>query len=138
MGTMSSRVLLVEDNPDDEALTLRALKKCGVPLQVDVARDGAEAVQLLGLDPLQTAVPPPDLVLLDIKLPKLSGLEVLRAIRNSSHVADLTVVMLTSSDEPGDVHEAERLSTSCYVRKPIDYDEFMTVIRRVVTKFLAA
>lgn len=134
---MSSRVLLVEDNPDDEALAVRALKRCGIPLEIDVARDGAEALVALGLDGSRSSdCPLPDLTLLDIKLPKISGLDVLREIRRAEKTAGIPVVMLTSSDEPSDMIAASLLNTSKYVRKPIDYSEFMTTMKEVVNEFI--
>src|SRR5688500_1103877 len=122
---MPSRVLLVEDNPDDEALTLRALKKVDVPIEIRVARDGVDALRALGLNGSDEVPELPHLVLLDIKLPKVTGLEVLRHIRRSPRTEGLPVVMLTSSDEPSDVITASMLNVSRYVRKAVDYDEFM-------------
>jgi CheY-like chemotaxis protein len=135
---MSSRVLLVEDNPDDELLTLRALDRAPVKLHIDIARDGAEALKALGLsgDPPDTPMLP-SLVLLDIKLPKVSGIDVLRAIRRAPHTEGLPVVMLTSSDEPTDVISASLLNVSRYVRKAVDYTEFMTEMHGLVTEFLS-
>jgi two-component system response regulator len=133
---MSSRVLLVEDNPDDEALTLRALKKSKVPLSVVVARDGVEALDALGIHGQGGGCALPDLVLLDIKVPKISGLEVLRVIRQTPVTEQLPVVMLTSSDEPSDVISATRLRVSHYIRKPVDYDEFMQQIAAVLEELL--
>jgi CheY-like chemotaxis protein len=135
---MSSRVLLVEDNPDDELLTLRALKKATVNLDVQIARDGAEALHALGLNGASGTNPQlPALVLLDIKLPKVSGIDVLREIRRAPHTEGLPVVMLTSSDEPSDVLSASLLNVSRYVRKAVDYTEFMTTMDRVVNDFLS-
>jgi two-component system, response regulator len=134
---MSSRVLLVEDNPDDELLTLRALRRAPVPLDVLVARDGAEALHALGLNGASGSNPElPTLVLLDIKLPKMSGLDVLRAIRSAPHTEGLSVVMLTSSDEPSDVITASLLNVSRYVRKAVDYSEFMSSMDSLVSDFL--
>jgi CheY-like chemotaxis protein len=135
---MSARVLLVEDNPDDEALAVRALQRCGVPLTVDIARDGAQALEKLGLDGATEVDSLPQLVFLDIKLPKVSGLEVLRHIRGSDQTADLTVVMLTSSDEPSDIDAAAMLNSNKYVRKPIDYGEFMSTLKSVIFELLPA
>ncbi len=134
---MSSRILLVEDNPDDEMLTLRALRKSPLDLDVQVARDGAEALQLLGLN---GSTPPslPSLVLLDIKLPKVSGIDVLRAIRRAPTTEGLPVVMLTSSDEPSDVISASLLNVSRYVRKAVDYSEFVREMNGIVVEFLGS
>ena len=133
---MPSRVLLVEDNPDDEALTLRALRKVDVPIEIRVARDGVDALRALGLNGSDEVPELPHLVLLDIKLPKVTGLEVLRHIRRSPHTEGLPVVMLTSSDEPSDVITASMLNVSRYVRKAVDYDEFMASLKVVVKDFI--
>ncbi|MEZ0327931.1 MAG: response regulator [Fimbriimonas sp.] len=136
---MLSRVLLVEDNPDDELLTLRALKKSALNLDVQIARDGAEALHVLGLNGSTGTDPElPALVLLDIKLPKVSGIDVLRAIRRAPRTEGLPVVMLTSSDEPSDVISASLLNVSRYVRKAVDYSEFMSEMDGLVTDFLGA
>jgi two-component system, response regulator len=133
---MPSRVLLVEDNPDDEALTLRALRRVDVPIEIRVARDGVEALRALGLNGSDEVPELPHLVLLDIKLPKVTGLEVLRHIRRSPNTEGLPVVMLTSSDEPSDVITASMLNVSRYVRKAVDYDEFMASLKVVVNDFI--
>jgi CheY-like chemotaxis protein len=136
---MTSRVLLVEDNPDDELLTLRALKKSTIDLDVEIARDGAEALHVLGLNGNSGSNPVlPSLVLLDIKLPKVSGIDVLRAIRRAPRTEGLPVVMLTSSDEPSDVISASLLNVSRYVRKAVDYSEFMSEMNCLVTDFLGS
>jgi two-component system response regulator len=133
---MSTRVLLVEDSPDDEALTLRALRKVDPSLIISVARDGVEAISALGLDSKEFGCVRPDLVLLDIKIPKLGGLEVLRRIRCREETANLNVVMLTSSDEPSDVRTARALNASKYVRKPVDYDDFMSTMTSIFRELL--
>jgi two-component system, response regulator len=117
-------VLLVEDNPDDERMTLRALQKAGVE-HVTVARDGAEAISCLfenGDDAL------PHLVLLDLKLPKLNGLEVLERIRSDERTTSLPVVILTSSDDETDIATGYKLRANSYVQKPVDYSKFMDII----------
>jgi two-component system, response regulator len=135
---MSPRVLLVEDNPDDELLTLRALRRAPLSLDVLVARDGAEALHALGLNGNSgTPIDLPSLVLLDIKLPKVSGIDVLRAIRKAPHTEGLPVVMLTSSDEPTDVISASLLNVSRYVRKAVDYHDFMREMDTLVGDFLS-
>ena len=132
-----SRVLLVEDNPDDELLTLRALTKSPVELEVQIARDGAEALSILGLTGSAELMRElPALVILDIKLPKVSGIDVLRSIRRAPRTEGLPVVMLTSSDEPTDVISASLLNVSRYIRKAVDYGEFTEEINEVVTDFL--
>jgi CheY-like chemotaxis protein len=119
---MSEKViLLVEDNPDDEALMLRAFQRSKLANRIDVARDGAEALDYL-LGP--AARPRPTLVILDLKLPRLDGLEVLRRLRADERTRTLPVVVLTSSREEQDLVESYRLGANSYVRKPVDFTQF--------------
>jgi CheY-like chemotaxis protein len=127
--TTDSIILLVEDNAKDEALTLRALKKGNVANQVVVARDGAEAVDyLLSPGPDGSHNPLPSLILLDLKLPKLDGHEVLRRIRSHERTRLLPVVILTTSVEDRDRLEGYRLGANSYVRKPVDFAEFAAAV----------
>jgi two-component system response regulator len=114
-------ILLVEDNPDDEALMLRAFQRSKLANRIEVARDGAEALDFL-LGP--SARPLPTLVILDLKLPKVDGLEVLRRVRGSERTRTLPVVVLTSSREEQDLVESYRLGANSYVRKPVDFMQF--------------
>jgi two-component system response regulator len=118
-------ILLVEDNPKDEALALRALRKCAIAGEVAVARDGAEAVDFL-FDRGSARLP--QLVLLDLKLPKLSGLEVLRRIRAEERTRLLPVVILTTSVEERDRLDGYRSGANSYVRKPVDFSAFAEAI----------
>jgi len=127
-------ILLVEDNPDDVELTLRALKKNNIKNEVIVARDGAEALDYLfgagqyaGRDPADSAT----VVLLDLKLPKVDGLEVLRRIRADERTRLLPVVILTSSKEEQDVVNGYRFGCNSYVRKPVNFDEFVEAARQL-------
>jgi two-component system response regulator len=120
-------IVLVEDNPDDEALTLRALKKNGIANDIVVLRDGAEAVEFLS----QVTNPPPQLVLLDLKLPKMDGLEVLRRLRTDSRTAVMPIVVLTSSNEERDLVESYRLGANSYIRKPVDFEQFTEAVRQL-------
>jgi len=121
------QILLVEDDPDHELLTIRALKKANVINTVHVARDGAEAVDmLLGPDPIR-----PHVVLLDLKLPKVDGLEVLRRIRASDATRMLPVVVLTSSDEQRDVAASYQTGVSSYIRKPVNFSDFAETTRQL-------
>jgi two-component system response regulator len=119
-----SRILLVEDNPDDEALTVRALQRSRLVNQLEIARDGAEAVAYLE-DPSR---PLPGLVLLDLKLPKLDGIEVLRRIRANPRTKLLPVVVLTSSAEERDLVDSYAFGANSYVRKPVDFVQFTEAV----------
>jgi len=127
-------ILLVEDNPDDEALTLRALKRANVRNPVVVARDGVEALDYLfgtgahtGRDTSDT----PQVVLLDLKLPRLDGLEVLRRLRADARTKLLPVVILTSSTEDQDRIAGYELGANSYVRKPVDFSQFVDAVRQL-------
>jgi two-component system response regulator len=127
-------ILLVEDNPDDEALTLRTLRKSNIANDVTVARDGAEALDFLfctgayaGRDPHEI----PQVVLLDLKLPKIDGLEVLRRIRADERTQLLPVVILTSSREDQDRIKGYKLGANSYVRKPVDFNQFLEAMRQL-------
>jgi len=127
-------ILLVEDNPDDEALTLRALKKNNIANDVVVARDGVEAVDFLfgtGAHAGRDAGDLPQIVLLDLKLPKLDGFDVLRRIRADDRTKFLPVVILTSSKEERDVMQSYRDGCNSYVRKPVNFDEFLEAARQL-------
>ena len=124
-------ILLVEDNADDEALTLRALNKHKVANQIDVVRDGAEALDYLfargtyaNRDPFDL----PQVILLDLKLPKVDGLEVLRQIRAEPRTHMLPVVVLTSSKQEQDMIRAYTIGVNSYVRKPVDFNQFVDAI----------
>jgi CheY-like chemotaxis protein len=124
---MNKAILLVEDNPTDEKLTIRAFQKCNIANDVVVARDGAEALEYLfatGTHADGTTSVLPTLVLLDLKLPKIDGLEVLRRIRADERTKLLPVVVLTASKEDEDVVRSYSLGANAYVRKPVDFEEF--------------
>ncbi|HLN60695.1 MAG TPA: response regulator [Symbiobacteriaceae bacterium] len=126
-------ILLVEDNADHEALAIRALRHANLTGDVIVARDGSEAIRYL-LDPGMPARSVPlGLVLLDLKLPKVDGLEVLRRMRADPRTALLPVVVLTSSDEENDIRRSYQLGANSYVVKPVDYVQFVAVARQLVT-----
>ena len=127
-------ILLVEDNPRDEALTLRALRKSNIVNEVVVARDGVEALDYFSgtgkfagreLDVM------PQLILLDLKLPKVDGLQVLKKIRADEHTKRLPVVIFTSSSEEEDMIKSYDLGANSYVRKPVDFDQFMEATRQL-------
>jgi len=127
-------ILLVEDNLDDEALTLRALKKNNIRNEVVVAHDGVEALEYLfatgtyaGRDPADK----PQVILLDLKLPKIDGLEVLRRLRANEQTRLLPVVILTSSNEDQDRINSYGLGANSYVRKPVDFAQFIEAVRQL-------
>ncbi len=127
-------ILLVEDNPDDEALTLRALRKNHVLNDIMVVRDGAEAIDYLfgaGQYEGRDTADQPEIILLDLKLPKVDGLEVLRRIRADERTRLLPVVILTSSDEERDLVESYKLGANSYVRKPVDFTRFAEAVRQL-------
>jgi two-component system response regulator len=124
-------ILLVEDNPDDEALTLRALKKNNITNKIVVARDGVEALDYLfgtGMYAGRDTSAEPELILLDLKLPKIDGFEVLRKLRADERTKLLPVVILTSSKEQQDVVNGYGLGANSYVRKPVDFQDFVDAV----------
>ncbi len=127
-------ILLVEDNPDDEALTLRALQKNNILNPVTIVRDGAEALDYLfcqGAYAGRDASLQPAVILLDLKLPKVDGLEVLKRLRADARTRLLPVVILTSSKEEQDLLSGYHLGANSYIRKPVDFTQFMEAIRQV-------
>lgn len=127
-------ILLVEDNPDDEELILLALKDNQISNNIVVARDGVEALDYLfasghyaGRDVMEI----PALVMLDLKLPKLNGLDVLQRIRNNAHTRTVPVVILTSSNEATDLLTSYELGVNSFIRKPIEFEEFQKVVRQL-------
>lgn len=128
---MQDIILLVEDNADDEALALRAFRNCGVVARIDVVRDGAEALDYLlaaGAYSDRDVSEQPRLILLDMKLPKLNGLDVLRRIRQDPRTRFSPVVLMTSSRQEGDMVAGYSLGANSYIQKPVNYDEFTALI----------
>ena len=124
-------ILLVEDNPDDADLTLRALKRNKIMNEVTVARDGVEALEYLLPENGQPKTPMPAMVLLDLKLPRIDGIEVLRRIRAEERTRLLPVIILTTSGEQEDLVNSYRNGCNSYIRKPVDFAEFMTAIQQI-------
>ncbi|MCX6086050.1 MAG: response regulator [Caldiserica bacterium] len=127
-------ILLVEDNPDDVELTIRALKKNNIANEVIVTRDGEEALDYLAATGKYADRSPADLpqvVLLDLKLPKVSGLEVLRAVRADPRTRLLPIVVLTSSSEEPDIITSYQLGANSYIRKPVDFNQFLEAVRQL-------
>lgn len=133
-------ILLVEDNPDDAALTLRAFKRSHLMNPIQVARDGIEALDFLfarGAHSGRAEEPLPTLVVLDLKLPKLDGLGVLKAMRADPRTQYLPVVILTSSKEEQDLMNGYSLGANSYVRKPVDFTEFLEAVKVLGIYWLA-
>ncbi|MGD8587789.1 MAG: response regulator [Chromatiales bacterium] len=127
-------LLLVEDNPDDEALTLRALKKYNLANQIIVARDGQEALDYLfgeGECQERDTSEQPQVILLDLKLPKVNGLQVLERLRAEPLTRHIPVVVLTSSNEERDISQSYNLGANSYVRKPVDFEQFLEAARQL-------
>jgi CheY-like chemotaxis protein len=127
-------ILLIEDNPDDEVLALRALRKNNIGNKVIVRRDGVEALDFLfgrGADEGRNLNEMPQVILLDLKLPKLNGLEVLRQIRANERTKLLPVVILTTSKEEQDLIDSYSLGANGYIRKPVDFVQFTEAVRQL-------
>lgn len=127
------RVLLVEDNADDIELTRRALQRCGRQIDLRVAGDGQAALELLSAQPAEC---PPDLVLLDLKLPRLGGLDLLTRLRAAPATKAIPVVVLTTSLEEHDLAEAYRRGANSYLRKPVSFEEFTAMVRDLIRYWL--
>lgn len=140
MQLKKGTILLVEDNSDDQALTLRALKRNNIVNEVVVVGDGVEALDYLfarGEYAGRDRYALPQLILLDLKLPKLNGFEVLRHLQDNDLTRMLPVVILTSSKEQEDLLSGYSLGANSYIRKPVDFDEFMETIKQLVVYWLA-
>lgn len=125
-------ILLVEDNPDDVDLTLRALKKNNIKNKIIIAKDGVEALDYLhgtGMHAGRDTKDQPVVVMLDLKLPKISGLEVLKDIRQNERTSLIPVVILTSSAEQKDLVEGYKLGANSYIRKPVDFEQFAEAVK---------
>jgi two-component system response regulator len=127
-------ILLVEDNPDDELLTVRAFAKSNIANKVIVVRDGVEALDWLfatGEHAERDTSVEPQIILLDLKLPRLDGLEVLRRIRADARTALLPVIIMTSSNEEEDVLKSYQLGANSYIRKPVEFDRFAEAVKNL-------
>lgn len=134
MKIKNTKILLVEDNPDDEELTLRALRHHNIANDVIIARDGVEALDYLfarGEYAGRKEDGLPQVVLLDLKLPKMDGLEVLRAMRADERTKALPVVVLTSSNEEKDIVDSYNFGANSYVRKPVDFVQFIAAVEQL-------
>ena len=131
MTTAEKMILLVEDDPDHEALAVRALKKSNVVNDILVAHDGEEALEMLHGDGPKALKELPQVILLDLKLPKIDGLEVLQRIRENERTRRMPVVVLTSSDEERDLARSYQLGVNSYIRKPVSFAEFTEATRQL-------
>jgi len=134
MSMENIEILLVEDNPNDEELTLYALRKNNIFNQIQVVRDGAEALEYIfctGAFADRQINDPPKVVLLDLKLPKVDGLEVLERIKADARTRIIPVVVLTSSQEERDIVESYQLGVNSYIVKPVDFEQFNEAVRHI-------
>jgi two-component system response regulator len=134
METKEFEILLVEDNPDDLELTLHALRKAKVCNHIEVARDGEEALEIVfckGRFSGRSFLQPPKLVLLDLKLPKVDGIQVLREIKMDDRTKAIPVIVLTASREERDMVESYRLGVNSYIQKPVDFDQFQNTVEQL-------
>ena len=128
-------VLLVEDNKNDELLAIRALNKCAVKNDVSIVRDGVRALEYL-LGDSNSANKLPELILLDLNIPKLNGLEVLKKLKDHESTCRIPVVIMTSSVEASDIKTSYKLGANSYLRKPVDFNEFSFLINNLATYWL--
>jgi CheY-like chemotaxis protein len=124
-------ILLVEDNEGDIILTLEALKEAKINNEINVVRDGDAALQYLGKEGQYKDAETPDLILLDINLPKVDGIEVLAKIKSNEDLMVIPVVMLTTSDSEKDIFQSYQSHANCYITKPVNFENFMDVIQTI-------
>jgi CheY-like chemotaxis protein len=130
-GTTNFEVLLVEDSPGDVRLTREALKDAKVHINLHVAADGMQAMEFLKREGKYAGVPRPDLILLDLNLPKKDGREVLEEIKENPALQSIPIVILTTSSSEEDVLKSYRLHANCYISKPVDLEGFLTVVKSI-------
>jgi chemotaxis family two-component system response regulator Rcp1 len=130
-GAVPIEVLLVEDSPGDVRLTREAFKDVKVHINLHVASDGAEAMEFLRREGAHSNAPRPDLILLDLNLPKKDGRQVLVEIKDSPTLKIIPVVILTTSASEADILRSYQLNANCYITKPVDLDEFLTVVKSI-------
>lgn len=130
-AVMPIEVLLVEDNPGDALLTRIALEDSKISVNLNVVEDGVEAMAFLRKQDKYADVPHPDIVLLDLNLPKKDGREVLAEIKGDAHLRRIPVVVLTTSQAEEDILKAYNLAANCYITKPVDFDQFVRIVRYI-------
>lgn len=135
MNPLNRPILLIEDNPMDVDLTRRALRNRSLIYEIVVARDGEEAVQLV--ESWEPHMPMPAVILLDLKLPRMNGLEVLAKLRQHARFGPVPVVVLTTSNEDTDMQQAYALGANSYIVKPVDFDEFLRVAKQIEQYWLS-
>ena len=126
-----ANVLLVEDNEDDIELTMEALEDSRLRMEIHVVSDGISAMAFLRHEGEYVATPRPDLVLLDLNLPLMDGREVLKKIKEDPNLAEIPVVVLTTSEDDGDILKAYQLHANCYISKPVDFSKFTEIIKQI-------
>ncbi len=124
-------VLLIEDNPGDVRLTREALKEARISVNLHVAYDGLEAMKMLHQEAPYSGLPMPDLVLLDLNMPRMDGREVLRRIKTDAKLKHIPVVILTTSGAEKDIAQAYGLHANCYITKPVELDQFMEIVKSI-------
>lgn len=124
-------ILLIEDNPGDVRLTQEAFKEGRLPVKLDVVMDGVEAIKFLRRQAPYDEVTVPDLILLDLNLPKRDGREVLEEIKTDEHLKRIPVVVLTTSNAEQDILKSYNLHVNCYINKPVDFDKFFDIIQKI-------
>ncbi len=129
-------LLLIEDNPGDVRLTREALREAPIAVNLSIAEDGVEALEFLRKQGKYKGAPRPDLILLDLNLPKMSGSEVLSRIKSDPDLKRIPVVVMTTSSEPGDVEKMYSLNANCYIAKPIQFEEFINVVQSIESFWL--
>ena len=130
-NTNSIEILLVEDSPGDQRLTMEALKEGKINNNLYIVEDGEEAIAFLKKEAPFTSVPKPDLILLDLNLPKMNGQEVLEIIKADEDLKRIPVVILTTSQSDEDILNAYNLNANCYITKPVDFDQFIHVVNKI-------
>ena len=131
LNTRTVNILLVEDNPGDVRLTQEAFKEGNMPVNLGVVMDGVEALRYLRKQHPYESVPTPDLILLDLNLPKRDGREVLEEIKTDTKLRHLPVVVLTTSNSEQDILRSYNLYVNCYINKPVDFDKFFDIIKKI-------